>query len=219
MLGIRYLPADFVSRDISISEGKAQSDRSHETRIDLEKSAPKVRTLRRGSAAKTNDADYTPELSSFENQNLPGDDFGSAPTLRSVLTHRVLVAVLNYALLSLIDIAFIAIQPLFYATSISVGGLGLSPPTIGTCLGLYGLFMGTFHVFFFARFYDWLGPKKLLILTLFTNIPIFALFLLINFLAKSYGMNAITWSAVCFQLCLCVFSDMSGGLSVPSFEL
>ena len=122
-----------------------------------------------------------------------------------------MLAVLNYALLSFLDIAFLAVQPLFYATSIPLGGLGLSPATIGLCLGIYGILMGTFQAFFFAKFHDWLGSKKLLMLALSFNFPIFALFPVINLLARKYGTGYVTWAALGFQLCLCVFSDMSWG--------
>ncbi|KAH8102773.1 MFS general substrate transporter [Phellopilus nigrolimitatus] len=139
------------------------------------------------------------------------DESNASPSIRSILTRRVLVAILNYALLSFLDIAFLAVQPLFYATSISLGGLGLSPPTIGLCLGVYGLLMGSFQALFFAKFHDWLGSKKLLMFALSFNFPIFALFPVINLLARWYGMSFVTWATLGFQLFLCVFSDMSWG--------
>ncbi|KAL5503785.1 hypothetical protein ACEPAH_7856 [Sanghuangporus vaninii] len=130
-----------------------------------------------------------------------------------MLTRPVLVAVLNYALLSFIDIAFISMEPHFYATSIQPGGLGLSPPTIGSLLGLYGLTMGIFQMLSFEKFHDWLGAKIKLMLALFANIPIVMFFPMINSLARTYGLSSTTWVALCFQHCLCVFSDMSGGNS------
>jgi MFS family permease len=51
--------------------------------------------------------------------------------LRKLLTREVIVAGGNYALLSLVDIAFRGIQPLFFSTPRSLGGLGLAPPKIG----------------------------------------------------------------------------------------
>lgn len=139
------------------------------------------------------------------------DNEAPPPSIRSILTRRVFLAVLNYALLSFLDIAFLAVQPLFYATSIPLGGLGLSPATIGLCLGIYGILMGTFQAFFFAKFHDWLGSKKLLMLALSFNFPIFALFPVINLLARNFGTGLVTWAALGFQLCLCVLSDMSWG--------
>ena len=68
--------------------------------------------------------------------------------LRSLLTPRVLVAAGNYASVSLLDIAFRAIQPVFLSTPIHLGGLGLSPPSIGSLLSIQGILIGLFQVFF-----------------------------------------------------------------------
>jgi len=72
----------------------------------------------------------------------------------------VLIAVGNYASASLLDMAFRAIQPLFFSTPIALGGLGLSPATIGTILAIYSAVNGPFHFFFFAKMHERWGPKK-----------------------------------------------------------
>jgi MFS family permease len=51
--------------------------------------------------------------------------------LRALLTKDVILAGGNYAALSLVDIAYRGVQPLFFSTPRSLGGLGLSPPEIG----------------------------------------------------------------------------------------
>jgi MFS family permease len=60
------------------------------------------------------------------------EDRGKPLPLREVLTRNVLVAGGNYALLSVLDIMFRAILPLFLSTPRELGGLGLSPPKIGS---------------------------------------------------------------------------------------
>lgn len=57
------------------------------------------------------------------------------PSIRDIATRSVIVAVANYCALALLDIAFCALLPLFCATSIADGGLGLSPSQIGLILG------------------------------------------------------------------------------------
>ncbi|KIL59877.1 hypothetical protein M378DRAFT_965882 [Amanita muscaria Koide BX008] len=79
--------------------------------------------------------------------------------LRSLLIWRVIIAGANYASLSLIDIAFRAIQPVFFSTPIELGGLGLSPAAIGNVLSIFGLLAGIFELFFFTRIVDRLGAK------------------------------------------------------------
>jgi hypothetical protein len=52
--------------------------------------------------------------------------------LRALFTKDVMIAGGNYALLSLVDIGYRAIQPLFYSTPRELGGLGLAPSEIGS---------------------------------------------------------------------------------------
>ncbi|KAG1791787.1 uncharacterized protein BJ212DRAFT_1240099, partial [Suillus subaureus] len=70
--------------------------------------------------------------------------------LRSLLIPRVIIAAGNYAALSFLDIAFRAVQPVFFATPLELGGLGLDPPRIGNILAIYGVINGLFQIFFFA---------------------------------------------------------------------
>lgn len=55
--------------------------------------------------------------------------------IRDILTPGVTTAVANYAAISILEIAFYSLLPLFYSTSIDGGGLGLTPSKIGTLLG------------------------------------------------------------------------------------
>lgn len=52
--------------------------------------------------------------------------------LRDLLTRDVIIAGGNYALLSLVDISYRGVQPIFYSTPVELGGLGLTPSQIGT---------------------------------------------------------------------------------------
>ncbi|KAG5715809.1 putative peptide/nitrate transporter, partial [Termitomyces sp. T112] len=67
------------------------------------------------------------DIRSREPRTLQGHDEEQPLPLCDLLTPRVLLAAGNYAGLSLVDIAFRAIQPLFLSTPIAFGGLGLSP--------------------------------------------------------------------------------------------
>ncbi|KAI0327009.1 hypothetical protein GY45DRAFT_1328131 [Cubamyces sp. BRFM 1775] len=63
--------------------------------------------------------------SSEEGSSDTHDD--APPPLHSVLTRPVLVSVVNYGVLALVEISFLALLPLFLATPIKPGGLGLPP--------------------------------------------------------------------------------------------
>lgn len=145
---------------------------------------------------------------------------GDAPLpLRSLLTPRVVIAAGNYAFLSLVDIAFRAIQPLFYATPIELGGLGLPPPTIGKILAVFGILNGASQVLFFARIHDYWGPKKVFLAGVSSALPIFAAFPIISQLAKSQGLSGAVWAVVGFQLVISVMLSFSYGEAISVLSL
>ena len=129
--------------------------------------------------------------------------------LRSLLTPRVLIAAGNYASLSLVDIAFRAIQPVFLSTPINLGGLGLSTASIGTLLCGQGILNGIFQVFFFAQIHDRWGSKKTFIAGVFTAIPAFIMFPVANAFARTQGYSVAVWAAIALQ----IISVISLGLS------
>ncbi|KAI0316457.1 MFS general substrate transporter [Amylostereum chailletii] len=120
--------------------------------------------------------------------------------MRALLVPRVLVAAGNYASLSLVDIAYRAVQPLFFSTPVELGGLGLSPPTIGLILSAFGIINGIFQVFFFARIHDHWGTKNVFIAGISSCIPVFALFPVMNFLAREQGIGHAVWAIVALQI-------------------
>ena len=131
--------------------------------------------------------------------------------LRSLLIPRVLIAAGNYASLSLVDIAFRAIQPVFLSTPINLGGLDLSTPTIGILLSGQGVLNGIFQVFFFAQIHDRWGTKKTFIAGVFTAIPAFILFPVANALARTQGYSIAVWVAIALQIITVVTLNLSYG--------
>ncbi|KAJ7354091.1 major facilitator superfamily domain-containing protein [Mycena albidolilacea] len=63
----------------------------------------------------------------------------NVPPLRGLLTRDVYIAILNYRMLCLCDMAHDSLLPLMYSTPIALGGLGLEPFDIGLILGLCGV--------------------------------------------------------------------------------
>ncbi|KIM48412.1 hypothetical protein M413DRAFT_419006 [Hebeloma cylindrosporum] len=131
--------------------------------------------------------------------------------LRSVLTRRVIVAAGNYASLSLVDIAFRAIQPLFFSTPIHLGGLGLQPAAIGNLLSIFGILNGLFQLFFFARMNDRWGSKNIFMVGIASAIPIYLSFPIINTLARHQGYSIAVWAAVSLQIVISVALSLSYG--------
>jgi len=105
---------------------------------------------------------YEPEraplLARSEEDLLPTED-STGPT--GILTHRVLLAILNFGFLAFLEVSLSAVLPIFLASSSGVGGLGLSPPSIGTILGSLGLVNGFILILFFAPAHKFLGTRFL----------------------------------------------------------
>ncbi|TRM65076.1 major facilitator superfamily domain-containing protein [Schizophyllum amplum] len=131
--------------------------------------------------------------------------------LNKLLIPRVLIAGLNYAFLSLVDISYRAIQPLFFSTPVALGGLGLPPSQIGTILSVFGVLNGIFQIFFFARIHDHFGSKKTFTVGIASCLPIFALFPLINLYAKAEGYSLMVWVLVGLQIVLSLLVSLSYG--------
>jgi len=129
------------------------------------------------------------------------DDAEKRYTLRQLVARRrVLLTVTNYATLSLVEISYRAIQPLFLSTPISSGGLGLDPPSIGKILACLGILNGIFQVTCFARAHAICGTKGLFVGGMCCAVPVFALFPVMNAMARFYGVGLAVYSVVALQI-------------------
>jgi hypothetical protein len=136
---------------------------------------------------------------------------------RALLTRKVILAAANYASLSLVDISFRAIQPLFLSTPVHLGGLGLPPSTIGKILSVFGVLNGMFQVFFFAGIHDRWGSKKVFTAGIASALPAFACFPAINYLARMSGYSNMLWALVGFQIVVSIGLGMSYGGKATMF--
>jgi len=140
------------------------------------------------------------------------DDKEKPVPLKYLLTsRRVVLAATNYAFLALVDIAFRALQPVFFSTPVELGGLGFPPSTIGNVLSAYGVLSGIFQVFFFARLHDRFGSKKVFIGGIASALPVFASFPVISYLARTQGFTPLLWFALSCQTALSVLITVSYG--------
>jgi hypothetical protein len=86
----------------------------------------------------------TPQESS-DAVNASLKDTQKPPPLRSLITRPVLVSIANYAILTLLEMASMALFPLMWSTSVEFGGLGFSPVSIGLCFSVLGCIDGIFQ--------------------------------------------------------------------------
>ncbi|KAH9902985.1 MFS general substrate transporter [Cubamyces lactineus] len=131
--------------------------------------------------------------------------------VRSLLTWPVLWSIANYASLAFLEIAYRAVQPLFFSTPVELGGLGLPPSTIGIILGSFGVMDGIFQALFFAKCVGWWGQKRVFQLGMSMFVPLFLLYPLMNIVARSAGTSPMLWALVVLQLAISVIMDMAYG--------
>ena len=117
----------------------------------------------------------------------------------------------NFLLLAFIDIALRALQPLFLATLIHLGGLGMPPATIGLCLGIFGLMDGTVRGVFFAKVLQRVGLKRLFFASRLCYVPLFAMFPIINHFARGRGRSPAVWALLVLQLMINCVTEMAFG--------
>ena len=80
----------------------------------------------------------------------------------SLLTRPVLTSVANYAMLALLDMAALALIPLVWSTPIELGGLGMSPASIGLWISVYGSTSAVFQYALFPRVVARFGPRRII---------------------------------------------------------
>lgn len=130
--------------------------------------------------------------------------------LWSLLTPVIVIPNANYAMLSFLDVSFRALIPLFLSTPIHLGGMGLTPSSIGLWLAFCGIVDGLFQALFLAKIVDWVGPKRLFCISASCFAPLMVLFPIMSWLVRTRGVvdHAIMY-ALLFQLMLTVTWDMA----------
>ncbi|KAF8813403.1 MFS general substrate transporter [Phlegmacium glaucopus] len=117
--------------------------------------------------------------------------------LRELLVYPVMLSISNYVFLAFLNISVNALLPLFLAMPLEIGGLNLSPPTIGCIIGSYGAASAIFKVIYFARIVRRWGERRVFIVAISTFLPVFLLLPIINFVARR-------WGQLSFGVCLLV---------------
>ncbi|KAG8945498.1 hypothetical protein FRC04_000783 [Tulasnella sp. 424] len=136
------------------------------------------------------------------------------PPIREILTRPVVVAISNYAVLSLLDIALTALLPLFYSTPIADGGLGLSTPTIGLVLSALGLTNGSLQGLFSAKVQRYFGVKNVYVGGVICFFGSWACFPLMNAFAQANGIDYKVKLLMALQLALNIGSNTSFGCTM-----
>ncbi|KAG6816248.1 hypothetical protein H0H93_008239, partial [Arthromyces matolae] len=128
------------------------------------------------------------------------------PSLREVLTRRIVLILVIFAFMTFMDISLVVLQPLVYSTSISLGGLDFSPHHTGAIMGTWGVASTIFSVFFLPRFVRAFGARRVQMLV-FCGIAIeLFLYPLMRYLVqKAGGVDVLVWGVLILQLVFALF--------------
>ncbi|KAH7910512.1 major facilitator superfamily domain-containing protein [Hygrophoropsis aurantiaca] len=154
------------------------------------------------------DNDVIPSELSAAEQQAPTDEIISFRVL--ITSPSVMIPIANYGFLALLELAYLALQPLFYSTPTDIGGLGFSPSMIGTWMALYGIIDGVFQVLFLAKIVDRWGAKRIFTTAVVCFFPLITLFPVMSWVIRLQGgVGPAIWALLVLQLILLVIMDMS----------
>ena len=128
--------------------------------------------------------------------------------LRSLLTRPVVVSITNYGTLALLEVAASALLPLVWSTTIELGGLGLTPASIGLWMSGYGCVSAVFQFAFFPRIVGRFGPGRIVFASAGAFGLIYTLFPLENMLARGTATVTAVWPLIVLQLVSMSVSDL-----------
>ena len=132
------------------------------------------------------------------------------PTLRDLMTRRVLVPIINYGFLAFMEQCCSVLMPLVYATSIPYGGLGLDSFTIGIIMSALGITVGISSVVLFPMLLRRFGIYRLYRAAISCYPVTVGTYPLMNLLAKRAGrVDGYVWVVLVIQLCGTVASCMA----------
>jgi len=103
------------------------------------------------------------------------------------LTRGLLLIYLNHAVLSFLDMGHLALLPLFYSTSISLGGLGLDPFRIGVTFGTFGCINAVIQANVLGPLIRKYGARKMYIVSFPGLIACFSLYPVMRYFVQISG--------------------------------
>ncbi|ESK83417.1 major facilitator superfamily multidrug- dha1 sub-family [Moniliophthora roreri MCA 2997] len=135
-----------------------------------------------------------------------GDSTPKAPaplTFREIITSSLHLqrALICHAFFSFTHMAYTVTIPLAYSTSISAGGLGLSPYQIGVILGIYGTCNAFLQLFIWKPMLKRIGARKMYILSYSFYLSNFSFMMAARIVTAWFGkVSWVTWSLIVMQM-------------------
>ena len=163
-------------------------------------------TLRRGD-------DSEPLLGSSHSE-ISTTNFQEEPVpLSHLLNLRVLIPVACYVCLASLHAGSNAIQPLFLAMPVKIGGLSLPSRDVGYILGTYGIANSICQLVMLGRLVRRFGVKAVFVTSISAFIPIYALSPIMNILVRRSGFSYVVWVVLGCQLSASLVMELGYGES------
>jgi len=155
----------------------------------------------------------SPDVAHSESRDTSSKDTGGPLPLHMLLTRPVMISIANYGMLALLDMSAMALVPLVWSTPIELGGLDLSPASIGLWLSGYGCLNAVLQFAFFPSVVGRLGPGRVVVVSIAVYIIIYTMFPFENLAARHAaashgGTNMTLWVLIVLQLASICITDM-----------
>jgi hypothetical protein len=150
-------------------------------------STAKTSLINHGERLDYGAADTTEQHQSSSSSNSHYDSSRPESDASSFLTRGLLFIYLNNAVLSFLDMGNFVLLPLFYSTSITLGGLGLNPFTIGFTIGTFGFFNAMIQAKLLGPLIRKYGARKVYIASCPGLFICFTLYPVMRFLVQLSG--------------------------------
>jgi len=139
-------------------------------------------------------------------------DFNEEPVpLRHLINLKALIPVTSYVCLSSLQVASNAIQPLFLAMPVDIGGLGLTSRNVGYILGTYGFASSIFQIVMLGRLVRRFGVKSVFVSSMSAFIPIYLFSPVMNLLVRRNGFSYAVWVILGCQLSASLVMELGYG--------
>ena len=130
--------------------------------------------------------------------------------LTLLTTYSVMIPVINNGVMTLMDTSFGILLPLFYQSSIGVGGLGLPPHIIGSFSAVSSIVESCVQALFAPKLVARFGAKRVLCWTVLWMYPMILLSLIMSAVATAHGrVGPMIWILLVTQLMCQVIMDLS----------
>ncbi|KAN0092806.1 Drug:H+ antiporter-1 family protein [Tylopilus felleus] len=143
-------------------------------------------------------------------ENLLTNDARPVSMLTLMTTYSVMIPIVTSAVMTLMDVSFSTLLPLFYQSPIRVGGLGLSPHIIGSFWATNSIVEGCVLALFAPKLTARFGAKKVLCWAVLWMYLVILLFPIMSAVATAQGKGSpMIWILLVAQLMCKIVVDLS----------